>query len=145
MEPVQHSIIITVPPAEVKDALLSHDHLSKWWGVERSYIEPHVDGIYSLVWGISENGFSYVSSGVITEISNDTLTIDKMVYFNFEKPILGGMKVEYKFDPHEGGTHLFIRQTGYKEGSDWAWYHKAVQAGWPEALKILKKYLETKV
>jgi uncharacterized protein YndB with AHSA1/START domain len=145
MKKVEASIEVEVSSQQAMDAFLSPEHLKAWWGVERSFIELKVGGIYALAWQISDAGIKYISTGVIKEYQPPSrLVIEKWVYFNPEKPIMGPLELSFNIEP--AGTHskISVCQAGYREGEHWQWYYDAVVLAWPMVLKELKKYLEGK-
>ena len=145
MKKVEVSIPIAVLPEKVIDAFTEFDLLKGWWGVERCLVEKRPSGNYALTWGITENGFQYVSSGVVKDHQpGQLLVVDHMCYFNPERPILGGMSLTVKVTPKEDGCLLNVCQDGYQTGADWDWYYEAVRTAWPQALQHLKTFLEKK-
>lgn len=143
MRKVTASIDIKSTPSKIIDAFLQPNILNRWWSVERCFIEPHSGGLYTLAWGITENGFGYISSGIISIYQPGLmLTIEKLVYLNPDISILGPMTLNIRTQPNENFTILHIVQDGYKNGTDWDWYYSAVSDAWPQVLKILKAYLE---
>lgn len=143
MKKVEASIEVEVTPQLALDAFILHKHLNGWWGVERSFVEPKPGGLYSLAWQISEGGIKYISTGVISEYkAGRKLLIDKFVYFNPEKPILGPLQLSVDVESSGKNTKISVCQAGYQEGEHWQWYYEAVVLVWPIVLKELKKYLE---
>jgi len=145
MRAVESSILINSSPGKVIDAFLDPEDLKGWWGVHRSLVEKKVNGIWTVVWEISEAGIKYISTGLITTYEpRSHLEISNLVYLNPDKQILGPMKLELNakaIQPSQ--TNLNLIQSGYQQGGDWDWYYKAVVDAWPFALGLLKKYLET--
>ena len=143
MRKVEASIIINTTPERVFNSWINAKELKSWWGVERSLVEKKQGGLYSLTWGISEKGFQYISTGLITVFKPGRhLLIDHFVYFNPDKQILGPTYLDIKLSDKPDGTEIKLTQGGYQAEGDWNWYHDAVQAAWPNALKMLKDYLE---
>ena len=66
MRKVETHIDIHQPASKVFSAFTELHLLRGWWGVEQCLIEKKRAGIYSLAWDISEKGFHYISTGVIT-------------------------------------------------------------------------------
>jgi hypothetical protein len=145
MRSVEISIDLNFSPQEVLEAFVVQEHLNAWWGVNRSLIELKRGGLYSLVWQDTELCVDYVSSGIIAEyLPACQLKVDKMIYVNPKRAILGPMELLVLATP-EGNdlTRLTVIQSGYQTGADWDWLYEAVQKAWPEVLKKLKTYLET--
>src|SRR5688572_21904288 len=143
MKKVEASIVVDVSPQQALDAFILPEHLHAWWGVERSFIEPKPGGLYSLAWQVSDKGIKYISTGVISEYqAGKKLRVDKLVYFNPDKPILGPLELTFEVEPAESGTRISVCQAGYREGEHWQWYYEAVVQAWPAVLKELKAYLE---
>ena len=144
MRLVAASIEINARPEKILPAFLNQEHLKAWWAVERSLIEPKAGGVYTLAWNISEQGIKHITTGVIDElIPGEYLMVKNFVYLNPEKKILGPMELE--IDLIETGdklTKVGVVQSGYKYGGDWDWYYDAVLKAWPQALELLKNYLE---
>ena len=143
MRKVEAKIKIKSTPNLILSAFTDQKMLNEWWGVERKLIELEPGGVYSLAWNISESGFGYISSGIISEyIPNEKLIIKDFVYFNPEKSILGPMSLSIIVQPEGEFTLLYICQDGYQIGGDWDWYYEAVVEAWPKALEIIKNYIE---
>lgn len=143
MKSVRSSVDLPVAPELALEMFLNLTHMQNWWGVERGLVELKVGGCWTVAWQISDKGFGYVSTGIISEYEPvSKLKIDNMVYLNPEKPLLGPMTLEINVKPENGGTLLTVEQSGYREGEDWEWYYNAVVDGWPYALNLLKDYAE---
>ena len=136
---------IHILPSKIIDAFLQPHKLKEWWNVEQCLIQPQSGGVYTLIWNVSDAGFKYVSSGIITIYQPGImLLIEKYIYLNPEHNILGPTTLSIKTEPHDDYTKLIVIQDGYKEGADWDWYFNAVQTAWPQVLQTLKNYLESK-
>ena len=143
MRKVEANIKIKATPDKVLSAFLDEKMLKEWWGVERKLIDLKPGGVYSLAWKISEAGFGFISTGIISEyIPNEKLFIKDFVYFNPERSILGPMSLSIIVKTDDEFTHLSICQDGYQYGGDWDWYYEAVVDVWPKALEIIKDYIE---
>ncbi len=143
MRTVEQKILIKTRPERVISAFTDTTMLKGWWGVEKSLVETHSGGCYTLAWQVSKTGFSYVSTGVIKSYeSHSHLIVENMVYLNPERPFLGPMTLTIKVKPVGDQTELYLRQDGYQSGPDWDWYYEAVVKAWPMALEQLKTYLE---
>lgn len=118
--------------------------MKEWWGVEQALIEVKEDGVYTLAWDISSEGFGYISTGRIKDFEPERLLqIDNFVYLNPEKPFLGPMSLMVKTTAKdEGITELYVCQDGYQSGPVWDWYYDAVKEAWPGVLEKLKNTLE---
>jgi len=142
---VTSEIKIKRPAKVIIEALLDLEHLKHWWGVDSAFIEKKDGGLYCLTWLKSVDGIKFISTGQIKLYNpRSHMHLEKMLYINSEKPILGPFTIN--FDTVEKGlyTTLTIRQGGFQKGDGdiWDWYYNAVLDGWPEALIMLKKYLE---
>ena len=134
---------ISASPDLVLSVFHKQVHLSKWWGVDRSFIQMRPGGIYLLTWQTSENGFGYVTTGTVSHYEKGKyLSIQNMSYLNPKYPILAPMQIAIKAHPQDDGTLLSVEQSGYLEGPDWDWYFAATQTAWPRAVDSIKKYLE---
>ncbi|MCO6490300.1 MAG: SRPBCC domain-containing protein [Phaeodactylibacter sp.] len=144
MKKVEATIAIEAPPAKAIEAFIIQEHLRGWWGVERSLVEPADGGAYTLAWKISDEGFGYVSSGVVEHYEpGKELRIGHMIYLNPLRNILGPMSLTIRATGKKAGpARLYVCQEGYQEGGDWDWYYQSVVQGWPYALNSLKAYLE---
>ena len=99
--------------------------------------------MYCLGWGITEDGFKYVTSGVIKQYeAGSLLDIENYAYFHPNLPILAPMNLTIKVETLAESTNLTVIQSGYQDSEDWNWYYDAVKQAWPDVLKTLKKYLE---
>jgi len=130
-------------PEQVFDAFTELPLLKGWWGVERCLIEKRQGGLYSLAWDVSDKGFRYISTGIITVYKPGVeLLIDHFVYFNPEKQVLGPTWLKLVFEKKENEhTLLRLTQGGYREGGDWDWFYDSVLRAWPQALGMLKNFL----
>ena len=128
------------------DALLDMEALKAWWGVDSVLIEKKDGGLYCLTWLKSEHGIKFISTGRIKLYDrNSHLYLEDMVYINSERPILGPFNIEFSITPAlDGYYNLSVKQGGFEKGQKHAWYYEAVSQGWPEALLMLKTYLEKK-
>lgn len=144
MRMVAASIDIAAKSDKILPAFLREEHLSSWWNVARSLIEPRAGGLYTLAWDVSDQGMKYVSSGIIAElIPAEYLMIKNFVYLNAEKHILGPMELEIDLiAKNDHSTTVGVVQSGYQYGGDWDWYYNAVAQAWPQTLEKLKNYLE---
>lgn len=128
---------------KILDALLELKHLKAWWGVDSALIEKKDGGLYTITWLKSEHGIKFISTGRIKLYDRKShLHLEDMVYLNSEKPILGPFTIQYNIKENKGYCLLSVRQGGFKKGATNEWYYKAVLDGWPEALIMLKNYLE---
>ena len=128
MKKVETKIKAKTSPQKVIRAFLDDKMLKEWWGVERSLIDRRVGGAYALAWDIDEGGMKYVSTGTIRLYNpKGLLVIEKFVYLNYEKPILGPMSLTIKAERQNDLTNIYICQDGYKEGEHWTWYYEAVK------------------
>lgn len=147
MRNVKSNIEIAVAPEKVILAFTDAELLKGWWGVERSLIDPKPGGIYTIAWGISEQGIKYVSSGIIKEYDPaGLLYIENYIYLNPEKNFLGPHELEIKAVAKDNGCWVYLRQGPYPENinADWEWFYQAVLGAWPKVLPELKKFLEKK-
>lgn len=143
MRKVEASIEIHQPASKVFDAFTELHLLKGWWAVERCLVEKKQGGLYVLGWEVSNSGFHYVSTGIITVfIPGKELLIDHFVYLNPEKQILGPTYLDIKLQENNSNTFLYLTQGGYQDGGDWDWFYEAVKEAWPKALESLKKFLE---
>lgn len=117
--------------------------LREWWNVERTLIDLKPGGLYTLAWNISENGFGFVSTGIIKEYQpHQLLVIDQLVYLNPGKQFFGPMTLTVKARENGIMTEVYLCQDGYQDGADWDWYHDVVREAWPAVMQTLKNYLE---
>ncbi len=143
MRKVEVTIEIKSSRAKLIAAFTEFEMLRAWWKVERAIIEKRVGGLYTLAWGIGEQGFGFISSGVVKAYDPDSLiVIDKLVYLNPARPFLGPMSLTVGASDKGDSTELYLCQEGYQEGADWDWYYSTVKSAWPVVAKDLKDYLE---
>jgi uncharacterized protein YndB with AHSA1/START domain len=144
MRAVETVIGINISPKLFIDAFIDQHQLAEWWGVERALIEPRSGGMYGLAWNISDQGFGYISSGIIHEYEQSCrLRINNLMYFNPEKSILGPMSLIVEAHKRGSFSECYIQQSGYQTGQDWEWYYEAVKSAWPALALVLKDYLES--
>jgi len=143
---VKLRLVIQSDSNRITDAFLEADMLQGWWGVERSLIEKKAGGTYALTWNITDQGFGYVTTGIIREyIPGKKLAIDNYTYFHPQRSILGPMQLSIEVNQlNDRESELHLIQSGYHEGEDWDWYYEAVKGAWPIVSEGLKKYLENK-
>ena len=130
----------------ILEALLELEHLKQWWGVDSCFIQPKDNGLYCLTWLKSVDGIKFISTGRIGLYNpRSHLHLEDMLYINSEKPILGPFTIRFDVEEKDHYSILTVIQNGFiKNGGElWDWYYRAVSDGWPEALIILKKYLES--
>ena len=143
MRKVEVRLSINTSPKAIIDAFTDQKMLKDWWQVERSLIDLKVGGLYTLTWNISDKGFGYVSSGIISKYDPDSeLVIGQFVYMNPEKNLLGPMNLAVRAIEKNSSSQVYLCQDGYQNGSNWDWYYEAVKSAWPVVLQDLKKYLE---
>lgn len=124
-------------------AFTEHKHLNGWWGVAKSLIQLEPGGGYSLSWQENDQSINYVTTGIVQAYREaEFLEIGQVLYFNPERPILGPMGFKITVSQRESGCNLAIVQSGYQRGEHWDWYYESVKNAWPNALKVLKEYLE---
>ncbi|MFN8581623.1 MAG: SRPBCC domain-containing protein [Gemmatimonadaceae bacterium] len=143
MRTVRASIEIAVEPARYVRAFLDPDDLRGWWRADRILIEPKLNGLYAIGWGVTEAGYQYVSTGTIVEFEPTRLRVDHFTYFNPHHGILGPMELCVTAEALGSGTcRATVEQSGYQHGEHWDWFYAAVTDGWPKTLDHLRRYLE---
>lgn len=144
MRKVEVAANIKTSPERALEAFLDPAMLADWWGVERCLIEPRDGGLYSLAWNVTEAGFGFVSTGLIKRFQpGRLLEIEKVVYMNPERPLLGPLGLTVQAAKEAGAmTRVTLCQSGYQEGADWDWYHQVVAQAWPAVMETIKSYLE---
>jgi uncharacterized protein YndB with AHSA1/START domain len=144
MRKVQVEFEVRAMPERVILAFLELEALRAWWRVERALVEPKVGGVYALAWGITDQGFQYVTTGILGALDPARLLrIDHYTYFHPERDILGPMTLTVEAEPRvDGHAVMRITQDGYQRGSDWDWYYEAVRQAWPQVGKDIVRYLE---
>ena len=143
MRIVEASIDLELPPQQVLEVFIQHEHLKAWWGIHRSLIELRPGGCYSLSWQ-NHDCIEYVSTGIIAEyLPACQLKIKNLVYINPQRAILGPMELMILTTPNDDHTtQLTVIQSGYQRGPDWDWLYESVEKAWPEVLLQIKKYLQ---
>lgn len=140
---VSRSIQIQASAARVLEAFLEPKLLEQWWGVARARVEPRRGGVWAAAWGEPGQGYRYVVSGVVKSLKPARrLKLEPLIYFNWERPVLGPMRLTISVREKDGRTRVSVRQDGYGEGPDWDWYYDAVVKGWKDTLSNLKEFLE---
>jgi len=141
---IENSVDISRDPITVLSAFTDHDVMKAWWGVDKSLIQLYSGGQYTLAWMSGEEGFGYVSSGIVREYEKGrVLDLSDLVYLNPDKSILGPLSMRITVEGDESKSRLQVVQGGFQTGGDWDWYYDAVDSGWSGALKQLKQYLES--
>ena len=145
MKKVEVTEIVQTKADRIIRAFIDPAMLRDWCKVERTLIDARPGGLYIVGWNIGENGFGYLSTGIIQEYDpSGALVIDNYTYFNPQKQFLGPMTLTVKAIPKgRGAAEMYICQDGYRSGSDWDWYYEAVKGAWPMVAKQIRKYLES--
>ena len=113
--------------------------------MERALVERKSGGSFTLVWGVSEHGLRYISTGVIKTLRPTRLVVKNYTYLAADRPIMGGQVLSVEALAREGGGSLLkLRQGDYPTGdAHWDWYFQAVEAAWPKVVReALKPFLE---
>lgn len=142
MRTVETSTTVAVDATRALTAFLDPVDLQGWWGVERALVEPREGGVYVLAWGVTTQGFQYVSAGTVGQyLPGCALRIDNYTYLNPARRILGPMRLLVRTEVENDHTRVHVVQDGYQQGADWDWYYEAVLGAWPAALRALRAYL----
>lgn len=140
---VESEIRVKATIRQILDALLEVDQLKEWWGVNSGLIQRKDGGIYTITWLKSEQGIKFISTGRIKLLDRHShLHLEDMIYINSEKGILGPFTIQYNMEAHKGYSIIKVKQGGFEKGQEHEWYYQAVLEGWPQALIMLKRYLE---
>jgi len=140
---IQSEIRIRATVKEILDALLELKHLKEWWGIDDGLIEKKDGGLYTVTWLKSKDGIKFISTGRIKLYDKTShLHLEDMVYINSERPLLGPFTIQYNVVEHKSYSILKVKQGGFEKGPKHEWYYSATQEGWPQALVMLKNYLE---
>ncbi|MBT8231643.1 MAG: SRPBCC domain-containing protein [Saprospiraceae bacterium] len=133
-------------PKDIIDALVNLDKLKEWWGVDSGLIQKKDGGLYTLTWMRNEDGIKFISSGQINLYNfRSHLYLEKVVYLNYQKPILGPFTIKYDVTEKDTYSLLTVVQGGFEKGGVWDWYFDATSEGWGQALSMLKMYLEKEI
>jgi len=140
---VVRSTQIAASAERVLEAFLDPTLIEQWWGAARVRVEPQKGGIWAAAWGEPGQGYRYVVCGVVRLVRpGKRLKLDPLVYFNWERPVLGPMRLSISVREKDGRTRVSVRQDGYGDGPDWDWYYEAVVQSWKDSLANLKQFLE---
>lgn len=125
------------------EAFLAPEMMKQWWGVTDALVKPCKNGPWALAWGPSEHGYRYVVSGVIKSlVPGKRLRVDPLVYLSSAYGVLGPMRLVVSVGHRNGRTRVTVRQDGLGTGEQWDRYREALLAGWKEALRNLKEFLQ---
>ena len=140
-------IRINAKPEEIIAALIDSDKLKEWWGVDSALIEKKDGGIYTITWMRTTEGVKFVSSGRIRLYNRlSHLYLEDMIYINSERQvILGPFTIKYDVEKRSEYCILKVNQNGIAKDRDLDWYYNAVVDGWPQALMMLKIYIEKEI
>ena len=131
-------------PSLLISAFTDPEMLQQWWGVERALVETKKEGLYILTWNITEQGFGFVTTGIVQDYDpGGRLAISQLVYLNPGRPILGPMSLIIEATGEEEETEFYLCQDGYGGGPDWDWYYEAVSQAWPAMVDKLKTFLDS--
>ncbi len=142
---ITSQIRINVSPDKIIEALVDPEQLHAWWGVDDAFVEKKDGGLYCLTWMRTPEGIKFISSGQIRLYNpRSHLYLENLIYINYEKPMMGPFTLKYDVFTERHYSILKINQSGFQKGlnDEWDWYYNAVLDGWPQALVILKNYLE---
>ncbi len=143
MKAIFSELSINAPAKKVVAAFLDIRAMREWWGIERGLVEPRSGGVWALTWDRSESGFRYINTAIVAAYRpGELLHLQKLLYLNPDRVVLGPMELRIWAEEHSNYTNLTVQQDGFGEGDDWAWYYDTVHRAWPVALKLLKRYLE---
>ena len=138
-------VVVTIESEaeRIISAFMEFEILRDWWNVERSLVEKRLGGNYILLWGIKEKGIEFVSTGIIDAYDpKEILRIKNFAYICSDRPVFGDMILEIRLEEQHGKSKVHLKQTGYKDGKHWDWYHNTVSKVWPQTLNALREYLE---
>jgi uncharacterized protein YndB with AHSA1/START domain len=140
---VESQIRIKASSQRILAAFTDIEDLEKWWGVYKAFVQKKDGGLYTLTWLRTVEGIKFISTGRIRFFDRRShLHLEDVLYINYDKPILGPFTITYDIEEHSHYSILKVKQGGFEKGPDHEWYYKAVAEGWPEALVMLKTYLE---
>lgn len=143
MRKVEVTQTINASPGKIIKAFVDPEMLRGWWSVERALIDTSPGGAYVLAWNIGDQGFGYVTSGVVTTYEPDALlVVGNYVYGNPGKPFLGPMTLTVRATAKGAQSEICLCQDGYLEGGEWDWYYNIVKEAWPVVVNNLKAYVE---
>lgn len=143
MKKVEVTITINTSPETAIKGFTDLKMLKDWWHVEKALIDLKVGGTYTLAWNISEQGFGFISSGIVSKYNpHSELVVSNFVYMNPTRNLLGPMNLIVKAKEKSNGCEVYLCQDGYQTGQDWNWYYEAVKNAWPIVMQDFKKYLE---
>ena len=143
---VLSEIRIRAKSEEIIAALIDSDKLKEWWGIDSAFIEKKDGGLYTTTWMRTTEGIKFISSGRIRLYNRlSHLYLEDMIYINSERQvILGPFTIKYDIEQESDYCILKVKQNNIAKDPDLDWYYKAVMDGWPQALMMLKIYLEKK-
>lgn len=140
---IQSEIRINAAKEEILNAFLDPLHLANWWGVNKAYVEKKDGGLYTLAWMPTGQGYKFVSTGQINTYSKRShLHLEKMLYLNYERPILGPFTIQYNVEERDGYNILSVKQNGFSKEPHNEWLYENSKDGWAQALILVKNYLE---
>ena len=135
---VRHQIVINTSPEKVFAALITPEHIKKWFPAPAPIVEPRVGGKYGF-------GFSFEKDGVTVEpppmeilefVENEKLTITWPDWRG--DPSVPDQKVEWRLEDVGGKTHLTLIHTGFVRAVDVSDY----PFGWVEFIGKIKEVAE---
>lgn len=139
---IKTSITIKAPAEDILTAFLDIGWMREWWGIEGGLVEPKRDGLWTVVWGHSAEGYQAIGTGIVRRLGPYLLEIDSNLVFFPQRQILGPRRFQLQCRPEGDKTFVDIEESGFQSGGDWDWFYESVQKGWQEVLPVLKSFLE---
>jgi len=146
----ERTIVVQAPAERVLAAFFDPLDLSEWWQVIRSVTVPRPLGTYALEWATTEvrdpilGRLGGAFHGTVMEYRPGVECFVADVFWSPpDGDPIGPMAMEIRCVPQgPQATKVVIRQRGDDEGPRWRRYFDVIAAGWEQALKDLKQYLE---
>lgn len=125
---------IAAPAREVWSVLTEVDKIQRWWeGVHAvSLSDPKPGGIYTL---------NYESGNPDTCEILESVP-GKLLRFRWKSSEPEPTDVQYRLEPHDGGTRLHFTNGPYLANARWDKFHDANFVGWLEMLLGVRRLLE---
>ena len=134
-------IHVPTPPERAVAAFLDAENLAGWWRVSRSFVDPRVDGVWSVAWDDhGEARTNHVWAGSILVVEARRLVVGRLVMVEPNRPLFAPLRLEVVAEPEGDGAGLTVHHHGYGRGEHWDWAHDVVVAGWAHVLDDLRDW-----
>ncbi len=146
---IEGTVVIAASPDRIVPAFFDHQALTAWWQVRRSVATPKIFGAFAVEWAPTEwrdevlGRLGGTLHGTVMEFRPDReIFVAELYWIPPDGEAIGPMALEITFAPHQNGTQVRVRQSGFEDSPRWRRYYEVMATGWQRALDVLKDYVE---